>query len=598
MGLVVVKIDPMQGGERGECEKPPQLRLVALMGIRRQSRHAKGDVVREQRGRLCAQRKTGTGERDTLPDFCVAAEEMNQCLLVRIPVQEGTPCAEQFVQQVMEFAATWRLRLKAGCGQGEPSAFLGGNHCIDCAILPRGWAQIDQLAVRNINEQEIVKQLGVMLFQQRAQRFEFANERRLHHQIQKIGLGEVPPAKRDGDFFRHRSKPSAFESHRNVILVNGLVTQPAQFVLRGEHVGHDQPRDLVELRSRETPEGNWTVKWGQRNCLFRFHSSVPIPLSGSSGAVAVPVFFYSIKPELAAMKSALLAELFDPLRQNKDEAGDQILRHKLASLRDQTLNYLRVALAAATQAESARNALREKLAEERRQFELLRSELNLFAREQSANALDSFLTQLHPTQTALQEKITAELRAQFPRWKLRLPPLLEAWREWLSVFLNRELTEVSRQQRAVFCSPLQKAQVHLTRTLQAFHDRLAGHVKAALGVTLTPHEFALEVREPQAPPVAVAFAFDAAFTTIGWLIPVTLFRRPVERVLLRKARYEVEKNLSRLAADWRDRVGVAIEDLRRQTELAAQNELETLERMLAQTSSGVPRLREQMVELE
>ncbi len=328
------------------------------------------------------------------------------------------------------------------------------------------------------------------------------------------------------------------------------------------------------------------------------NSPVPIPLSGSSGAVAVPVFFYSIKPELAAMKSALLAELFDPLRQNKDEAGDQILRHKLASLRDQTLNYLRVALAAATQAESARNALREKLAEERRQFELLRSELNLFAREQSANALDSFLTQLHPTQTALQEKITAELRAQFPRWKLRLPPLLEAWREWLSVFLNRELTEVSRQQRAVFCSPLQKAQVHLTRTLQAFHDRLAGHVKAALGVTLTPHEFALEVREPQAPPVAVAFAFDAAFTTIGWLIPVTLFRRPVERVLLRKARYEVEKNLSRLAADWRDRVGVAIEDLRRQTELAAQNELETLERMLAQTSSGVPRLREQMVELE
>jgi GTPase Era involved in 16S rRNA processing len=312
----------------------------------------------------------------------------------------------------------------------------------------------------------------------------------------------------------------------------------------------------------------------------------------------LPVFFYSIKPELAVMKATLLADLLAPLRQNKEEASSQILRHKLASLRDQTLNYLRVALAAATQAESARNSLREKLADERRQFELLRSELNVFAREQSANALDTFLAQIHPTQTALQETITRELRGQFPQWKLHLPPLLDTWRGWLNVFLNRELADVSRQQRAVFCSPLQKTQAHLTRMLQAFHDRLAGHVKAALGVTLTPREFPLEVREPQAPPVDVAYAFDAAFTTVGWLIPLTLFRPSIERVLLRKARYEVEKNLSRLAADWRDRVGVAIEDLRRQTESVAQDELTALERMLEQTPSAVPRLREQIAELE
>ena len=310
------------------------------------------------------------------------------------------------------------------------------------------------------------------------------------------------------------------------------------------------------------------------------------------------VFFYSIKPELAAMKAKLLTELLEPLRQNKDEAGCQILRHKLASLRDQTLNYLRVALAAATQAESARNALREKLAEERRQSGLLRSELSVFAREQSANALDAFLEQLQPTQTALQEKLTRELRGQFPQWNLRLPPLLDVWRGWLNEFLNRELAEVSRQQRPLFCAPLHKTQAHLTRTLRALHDRLAGHVKAALGVMLTPREFALEVREPQAPPVDVAYAFDAAFTAVGCLIPLTLFRHSVERVLLRKARYEVEKNLSRLAADWRDRVGVAIEDLRRQTESAVQDELTALEQMLKQMPSGVPRLRKRIAELE
>jgi uncharacterized protein involved in exopolysaccharide biosynthesis len=98
--------------------------------------------------------------------------------------------------------------------------------------------------------------------------------------------------------------------------------------------------------------------------------------------------------------------------------------------------------------------------------------------------------------------------------------------------------------------------------------------------------------------VDVAFAFDAGFATAGWLIPLSLFRRPIERVLLRKARYEVEKNLSRLAVAWRDRVGIAISQLRQQAEEAAGNELAALEQMVAQNAPSVPRLREQIAEME
>jgi GTP-binding protein EngB required for normal cell division len=312
----------------------------------------------------------------------------------------------------------------------------------------------------------------------------------------------------------------------------------------------------------------------------------------------LPVFFYSIKPELETMKSALLAELLLPLRQHRDEAGEQIFRHKLASLCNETLNYLRVALAAGTQAEAAREALRKTLDEERRHFGLFREELQVMTREWSAKALDQSLERLQPVQRALQAKVTSELQAQFPRWRLRLPQFLDAWRGWLQAFLSRELAEVSHSQRFVFCVPAQKAATHLARTFLAFHDRLAGHVQAALGVSLPPGEFNLDVREPSAPPVDVAFAFDVTFTTLGWLIPRTLLHKPIERALLRKARYEVEKNLSRLAADWGERVGVVVEELRQQTEQAAWNELETLSRMAAQTASNVPRLREQISELE
>jgi GTP-binding protein EngB required for normal cell division len=312
----------------------------------------------------------------------------------------------------------------------------------------------------------------------------------------------------------------------------------------------------------------------------------------------LPVFFYSVRPEEAGLKTELEQKLFLPLIQNRDEAAGQIARHKLLSLVSQVLNYLQVALAAATQAESARQALRESLAEERLQFDLLRAELNVLAREWSANALDWSLAQLGPTQRELQARITTELRQELSNWHMRLPPLLDAWRDWLNVFLGRELSEVSRAQQAMFRSPMHRARQHLTRTLRAFHDRLAERVKAALGVTLTPAEFTLEVPEPSAPPIHVAYAFDAALTTAGNLIPVTLFRRPIQRVLLRKARWEVEKNLSRLAADWRDRVAGGINELMHQAEKQALDELTALEQLAEHSSSKAPDLRQAIGELE
>jgi len=312
----------------------------------------------------------------------------------------------------------------------------------------------------------------------------------------------------------------------------------------------------------------------------------------------LPVFFYSIKPELAAMKSVLLEGLLMPLRLRCREASAEILRHKLDALQKQTLNYLGVALAAATQAESARQALRDRLEEERRQLGLFRLELEILTRQWSARAFDQSLERLRPIQRALQGKITHDLQAQYLQWRLGLPQLLREWRIWVASFLVRELNAVSLAEQAMFCEPVQMARLHLARSLRAFHDRLAGHVKAALGVSLSPIEFSLDLREPSAPPVDVSYAFDAAFDLVSHVLPAALFRRPIERVLLRKARYEVEKNLSRLAADWNQRVGAVIEELRRQSEMAAQAELGALAQMVEQRVSDVPRLRQQIAELE
>jgi Fe2+ transport system protein B len=108
------------------------------------------------------------------------------------------------------------------------------------------------------------------------------------------------------------------------------------------------------------------------------------------------VFFYSIRPEFTGLKTELEQNLLSPLIHNRGEAAGQIARHKFLSLIGQTLNYLQIAVAAATQAESSRQALREKLAEERRQFDSLREELRVLANQWSAQALEWSLDRLQP----------------------------------------------------------------------------------------------------------------------------------------------------------------------------------------------------------
>jgi hypothetical protein len=82
------------------------------------------------------------------------------------------------------------------------------------------------------------------------------------------------------------------------------------------------------------------------------------------------------------------------------------------------------------------------------------------------------------------------------------------------------------------------------------------------------------------------------------VIPLKLFRRPIQQVLLRKARWEVEKNLSRLAADWGDRVAAGINELTHVVEQQALDELTALEQTLAQTASRTPELRRAIDDLE
>ena len=127
----------------------------------------------------------------------------------------------------------------------------------------------------------------------------------------------------------------------------------------------------------------------------------------------------------------------------------------------------------------------------------------------------------------------------------------------------------------MFLGPVENSLRHLTRSLRAFQDRLAGHVETVFGLRLKPHEFHLDVKEVEDPPVAVCLEFMVPMDLLGWLVPMIIFRPMVERTVLRRARWEVAKPPA-----WHERAGAAIRDLCRQTQEAAGLELDALDQML------------------
>jgi GTP-binding protein EngB required for normal cell division len=310
-----------------------------------------------------------------------------------------------------------------------------------------------------------------------------------------------------------------------------------------------------------------------------------------------PVRLYSVKPSCAELATAFERDLLRPLARDHARARAEVARHKAAALLDRALDGLRVALAAAESAQASRDALRRALAAERGALGLLREELQAPAAREAERALGRAHRALAPLTAALGEELRAALRAELARWPRSLPPLLAAWRSWLNDALAARLAEESRKFFPAFLAPARTVEESLRRSLEAQRHRLAEEVRRALGVELPARAVVLETPARTAPPVRIGFV-DAAFVLISPLVPMRLFGPWVERWLMRRTRWEAEKNLSRLASDWSVLFSESVRALAREAERQALLDLSLLEQALDSEPARAPCLRAAIAELK
>jgi len=299
--------------------------------------------------------------------------------------------------------------------------------------------------------------------------------------------------------------------------------------------------------------------------------------------IELEVFPFSTRLNADKWKEKLRLELFSKISFNWEKEYRKILRHKMTSLLKNCLSYLEIAWQSSRQDEKDREALRQLILDDKVNFRAMEKEITWIARENSEQTRTLISQRLERLEEApLKKKLTEKLKQELPTWQGNLWRLTRRYEEWLAENMREEMTRISQTEHRHFFGTLQKAHAGLSRSLDIFRSLLASNVEKVLGLKLAEAEWKIEITPPAQPDIKISRTYDYHLDLVWFLIPMFIFRPLFEKHFLRMIPGEVFVNLSRLAAQWEDRINKAIEAMKKQALNYVREEIATIESLLSQ----------------
>ena len=311
----------------------------------------------------------------------------------------------------------------------------------------------------------------------------------------------------------------------------------------------------------------------------------------------LPIYVYSTRVNAEQCKERLEEGLLFKLSLNRDFEFKKILQHKMQSLLKGCLGYLEIALKTSLQADRDRDLLRKQILDEKVNFDLIREELTVIARESQRQTHILIMDYLDHFQKPVRKKISEELERELSIWKGNLWKLTRRFEEWLAERMTEEMRHISKTEHRHFYGTLRKAHVSLSRSVEAFRNLLDKKIERVLGVRLAEADWKIEVSEPDHPDIKTIRSFDFHFDLIWFLIPMFIFRGLFEKHFISEIPRETVANLSRLAVQWEDRINRAIEEMRKQVINYVKEELSTIDALLSKTQGQTEEIREAIQKL-
>lgn len=92
--------------------------------------------------------------------------------------------------------------------------------------------------------------------------------------------------------------------------------------------------------------------------------------------------------------------------------------------------------------------------------------------------------------------------------------------------------------------------------------------------------FETELCEPKLPDIHLGRVFDSHLNLLWFLVPMRILGPFIKSHFLQQLPFEVEKNLSRLASQWTERINQMIQEMGSQAETFIVTEIKTYEHLL------------------
>ncbi len=312
----------------------------------------------------------------------------------------------------------------------------------------------------------------------------------------------------------------------------------------------------------------------------------------------LPVYLYSTKSNTEEYKKIIEEDILKTICINRDSEFLRILRHKVRSLSQSCLSYLKMALYSSLQADMNRDNLHSQVLNEKINEDIVREELGIISREhqrQTRPLIETYLEQFH---SPLTKKAIRKLEMDIVSWKGNLWKLSRRYETWVSETLSEEIRLISKNEHAHFLGTIKKAHSSISRLLEAFCKFLGDNIENVLGVKMAEMDWKIDVIEPEQPDISFAKSFDIHLDLIWFLIPMFLFKHIFERHFIQGVPKEVEINLSRLAYQWEKSINNSIESMRMQAITYIHEELSTIEALLSRKQGQTNDIKHLISEIE
>jgi len=294
----------------------------------------------------------------------------------------------------------------------------------------------------------------------------------------------------------------------------------------------------------------------------------------------IEILSYSIIKNAEANYSHLIEKVFIPVKENFSESFEEIFVHKINSLVQSCLSYLKVGLESNRKTKRERENLREQIIDEQLKYQLIKNNLDIITNSFINKNRDKVKNIVMSFSKDISAKLENDFENEFYLWRGNLYNLSRKFESWLQNNLREILLTVGEKAILQLTGYLTDVQNNFDLFARSFAERLTNNVEKILGIKLNTVVLNTEVERIKRPDISVSFSFDISIDLLWFFFPMFFFRKIFKKFFYKKIPFEVDKNLSRLTSDIAENIRKVIEKNRKLVGQYIYNQILSIENII------------------